>query len=188
MERRRIGNVAFVDTFLLLLLTTLALINPPVDPTIELRPKAILTITWDDYSRSDVDIHIIDPSGNHLNYTLKDVGGQMVLTRDDTGASFDSDGVLIAVNVEVVEFHALQDGEYIVYVRMFSKNPNHHSEDIDLGDTSVIVEMNTLSPFNRVFKGEVYLAENKQTISVFSFTVKDGVIVDVNDDVDTKLP
>ena len=178
MTRRRIGNVAFVDVFLLLLIVALALINPPIDPTIEVRPKALLTVEWDKDNKSDVDTHVILPTGEHMSFVRKDIDGRVVLTRDDLGSSFESDGTAIPINLETTEFFALEDGTYKIAVRMFS-----------LRDNIVEVEVNlhTITPYARKLDRTVMLTHQKQTIPIAEFKVKDGKIIEVNTDVNFRL-
>ena len=179
MTRRRIGNVAFVDVFLLLLIVALALINPPVDPTVEVRPKALLTVEWDEENASDVDTHVILPTGEHMSFVRKDIGGRVVLTRDDLGSSFESDGTSIPINLETTEFFALEDGTYKIAVRMFSFKSSKPVE--------VTINLHTITPYARKLDRTVHLVAQKHTIPIAEVKVKDGKIVEVDTDVNFRL-
>lgn len=176
--KRRISNVAFVDVFLLLLIVALALINPPIDPTIEVRPEAIVTVEWGDMDKSDVDTHLILPDGSHINYVYKDAGGRAALNRDDVGYSFDAGGEVIAQNFEVVDIFTLEDGEYRLAVRLFSQNDP---------EVNVRIRVETTSPYVRWVDTTVKLTQKKETPAIAIFTVKDGKIVKVDTDVDFRL-
>lgn len=179
---KRVARImVFVDMLLLITLVLLTMINPPVDPTIELRPQAMLTVEWDDKALSDVDTHIILPNSEHISYIYKDSGGRVVLTRDDTGASLDHKGNNIDINVEVTEFFVLEPGEYKVWVRLFSQR--------DDGPIEVTIRFQTLSPFERYVDKVVTLEYRTQTIAVVSIHVDDeGKITFVDNDVDYILP
>ena len=179
---KRVARVlVYVDVMLLLILTLITMINPPIDPTVELRPKVIITAEWDGELRSDVDVHIIDPSGLHMSYSNKDLAGRIVLHRDDTGVSRSLDGSVINLNLEVVDIFSLDPGSYKVAVRMYSKRDN--------GSVDVHMRMLSTESYD-VFVDSVYtFTMNRQTISVFAFNVTDkGRIVDINFNPTYKLP
>ena len=173
--------MVFVDMLLLITLVLLTMINPPIDPTVELRPQAMLIVEWEDKALSDVDTHIVLPNSEHISYIYKDAGGRVVLTRDDTGASIDHQGNNIDVNVEVTEFFALEPGEYKLWVRLFSQR--------DDGPIEVSIRFQTLTPFE-VYVDEVVMLEHRtQTIAVASIYVdNEGKITSVDNDVSYRLP
>ena len=182
--KRKIGNLFFVDTFLLLLITTLALINPPQqDGVITPKAEAMLTVEWSDKQRSDVDTWIVAPNGDKLWFASKD-HGHMILHRDDLGSFNDkyrkgANEIQINQNIEVADFVKLLDGQYIVSVHMYGYR--------DKEPVPVTVNLLFLEPFATVARAEHTFTANKQEIPFFSFTVKDGKIINVNYDIKAKL-
>ena len=179
---KRVARImVFVDMLLLITLVLLTMINPPIDPTVELRPQAMLIVEWDDKALSDVDTHVVLPNSEHVSYIYKDAGGRVVLTRDDTGASLDHRGNNIDINVEVTEFFVLEPGEYKVWVRLFSQRDEY--------PISVTIRFQTLSPFERWVDRMVVLEHRTQTIAIASIHVdNEGNITFVDTDVDYRLP
>ena len=182
--RRRIGYLPFVDVFLLLLIVVLALINPPQEDG-KITPKAegMLTVEWDDKQKSDIDTWILAPNGDKLSFTRKD-HGHMILHRDDLGISndsirFGSEDIVIEQNIEVVDFVKFLDGEYIVNI--------HDYRHRDNGPVSVTVKLIVLEPFGTYAVETKEFENTRQEKTFFSFTVKDGKIVDVNKDTRAKL-
>ena len=185
MKRKITKQVArvfvYVDVMMLLILTIITMIHPPVDPSIELRPVAVMTVEWDGMLKSDIDTHLILPNGSHLSYLHKDVGGRVVLHRDDLGRSKGLDGKVIPINLEVVDFFVLDPGRHKVAVKAYS-----YKDDKPI---KVEIKLYTTGTFTRYVDKTITLTASYQTISVVEFTVDDdGNIIDVNTSPTFQLP
>ena len=183
--RRRIGLMAFVDVFLLLLITTLALINPPQeDGKITPRSEAMLTMEWSDKQRSDIDIWVRAPDGTKVYFAKKD-GTHTILHRDDLGYANDTfrdrlgQQVEIAQNIEVVDLVKLIDGEYIVSAHSFSYRDK---EPVD-----VEIRLINIDPFYTAAKETHTFTTGNQEITYFTFIVKDSKILKVNTDTTVRI-
>lgn len=182
--KRKIGNLFFVDTFLLLLITVLALINPPMDDgVITPRSEAMLTVEWGDQLKSDIDTWILAPNGDKLSFINKD-HGHMILHRDDLGNINDkirkgSHELQIEQNIEVVDFVKLLNGEYIVSI--------HDYRNRDKEPVEVTVSLINIDPFATLAKEIHSFNQTNQEIAFFSFIVEDGKIVSVHTDIKARI-
>ena len=170
----------FVDVFLLLLITVLALINPPQeDGKITPRSEAMLTMEWDDKQKSDIDVWVLTPDGNKVYFVQKDAG-HTVLHRDDLGISNDKyinergETVYIEQNIEVLDFVTLIDGEYLV--------SGHDYRHRDNGEVEVEINLIVMDPFYTAARETRTFSATNQEIPFFSFVVKDGKIIQLNPD------
>ena len=182
--KRKIGNLFFVDTFLLLLITVLALINPPMEDG-KITPKAegMLTVEWSDKEKSDIDTWILAPNGDKLWFGAKD-HGHMILHRDDLGITndkirFGTNELQIEQNIEVVDFVKFLDGEYIVNIQDY----RHRDKE----PVSVEVKLIILEPFATIAYETTEFEFTGQEKTLFSFTVEEGVVVKVNTNARAKL-
>lgn len=171
--------IPFIDVFLILLIVALALVNPPnEDGKITPRAEAMLTAEWDADIDNDVDIWVMAPNGDIISFRKRD-GTHMILRRDDRGISSDIYGSynedLIDQNIENVDFMKLLDGTYIVNVDMYSFRDREPTE-VHL----ILFEMN---PFKKTVDTTTTLTAMGQELTSFEFTVKDGVIVSTDTDI-----
>jgi hypothetical protein len=129
--RRRESGLAFTDLlfnallgFVVMFTLAFLMINPiarsgAIDPKAEI----LITLTWPDGWRHDVDLYVEDPAG-HLVWFRSREAGLMHLDRDDLGQRSDVievDGVRIAnpLNQEVVSLRGILPGEYVVNVHLY---------------------------------------------------------------------
>ena len=157
-------------------LVLLKLIQPPVDPTVELLPEAMITIDWDGFS--DVDTHLLY-KGLHLSYVDKDIG-IATLARDDVGITRRADGKLPRRH-EITEIHELRDGTYKFAVRMYRL-----SKDAT-GPVDVNIRFETTRPYVDYYNSSITLTYHKQTIAVFTIEVEDGKIMSIGKNPEFKL-
>lgn len=190
--RRYTSNLAFVDLlfnmligFLCLFIIALMYMNPiaksgTIDPPIEV----MIEMTWDDESENDIDMYMLLPNKKLVYYGNRDVA-PAILKRDDLGKTNDrfvlnGDIIEIRQNYEVITLTKLVDGDYFVNAHFFSKsNDGKEEEEVKIKITNVksfsilAVRTRELS-----FRGEK---------SYFTFTVKDGEITEIDDDIDILL-
>ena len=108
--------VMFVLAFLL--------INP-VAKSGAIAPKAefLITLTWPDGRREDVNLYVEDPAGNLVRFRRREAG-LMHLDRDDLGRSndvieVDGQRVFNPLNQEVVSVRGILPGEYVVNLHLY---------------------------------------------------------------------
>lgn len=110
--------------FTLLFMIAVTSLNPPAKQgNIEAKAELIVTTTWADGGRDDIDTWVEAPDGEKVWYRNPDAG-LMHLDRDDRGAENDTlmvDGreVTNPLNQEVVTVRGLLPGDYTVNVHRY---------------------------------------------------------------------
>lgn len=186
--RKYSSNLAFVDLlfnllvgFTSLFVIAFLLINPiakngVVDPPIVM----MVEMEWDDNSREDLDLYVKGPDGNKVFYSNK-TNGYITLKRDDLGMRNDSfyvNGVLTEVrrNYEVITLTVLPDGDYVINAHYFSNGDDELAK----------VRITGIQPFQVYYEGGISLSTH-QEVTVLTFKVKDGKIIDMRTDVKVRL-
>lgn len=190
-RRRSRGSQAdpFIDLlfntllgFSFLFLISLVYINPKANPgKIDRQAEYIISASWPDNLRDDIDLWVRSPSGDTVSYLQKEAGW-LNLDRDDRGELNDKitvDGreVLYPVNEEIVTIRNRQSGEYIVnlyYYKAESKQP-----------MPIKIKVERINPrLETVFADTVNLNGEDDEQTVLRFTIRDdGSVHDIN-----KLP
>ncbi len=188
--RKYSSNLAFVDLlfnllvgFTSLFVIAFLLINP-ISKTGEVDPpvKMIIEMTWDNNSDADIDLHLRGPDLSWVYFGAKD-NGYASLERDDLGWNSDTfvvngEEVIVKRNYEVISVVLLPEGEYVINVHYFSREPVPEE---------VTVTVTTIGPYKVVYEGTVTLRARQQE-TVVSFVVNEkGKIVDVNTEVQIPL-
>lgn len=166
--------------FTLLFMIAITAINPPAKKQGDIPAKAelIVTTTWADGLKDDVDTWVEAPDGEVVWYRNPD-GGLMHLDRDDRGAENDTllvDGTAVVnpLNQEVVTVRGLVPGDYVV---------NLHRYHAD-GGSVLPVQVNVVKVNPRlevVFYGTVELATKGTERTAVRFTVaRDGSVSGIN--------
>lgn len=166
--------------FTLLFMIAITAINPPSKKQGDIPAKAelIVTTTWADGLKDDVDTWVEAPDGEVVWYRNPD-GGLMHLDRDDRGAENDTllvDGtpVVNPLNQEVITVRGLLPGDYVV---------NLHRYQAD-GDSVLPVQVNVVKVNPRlevVFYGTVDLPTKGTERTAVRFTVnRDGSVSGIN--------
>ena len=153
MRPRRIyyNNTSFLDLlfntlvgFVLLFIIAFLLINPSIKKAdIKTKAEFVITVTWNDNSRDDVDTWLQDPAGNMVHFRQKDIG-LAHLDRDDLGKINDmitlDDGSRVEYphNQELTTIRAFLSGEWVLNIHMYSKR--------DATPTLVEVRIDKLNP------------------------------------------
>ena len=153
MKPRRIyyNNTSFLDLlfntlvgFVLLFIISFLLINPSIKKAdIKTKAEFVISVTWSDNSRDDVDTWLQDPAGNVIHFRQRDAG-MAHLDRDDLGKANDTitlkDGRSIeyAHNQELTTIRGFITGEWVLNIHMYKKR--------DSDPTPVEVRIDKLNP------------------------------------------
>lgn len=164
------------------------LIAPILDAADIKKPKAeyLITMTWPDNNKDDVDIWIEDPVGNVLYYQNKE-SGIMHLDRDDLGWKKDiivlRDGTIIRYihNQEIVTIRGFIPGEWVVNVHMFKKWDIDTDIDQNVGDpTEVEVKITKLNPKAEIVFIKRIILDTKwqeETVARFTMTANGNILL-----------
>ena len=186
MQKSYKDNTAMSDLLLNMLLgiffmfaISFMLIAPILDAADIKKPKAeyLITMTWPDNNKDDVDIWVEDPLGEVIFWNFKEAG-VMHLDRDDLGHVKDviilSDGreIVNIHNQEIVAIRGFISGEWIINVHMFTKFDLKESLSIRGKPTKVEIKINKLNPRAKIiFMKEVVLDQRKEEKTVTRFTM-----------------
>ncbi len=166
--------------FTLLFMIAITAINPPAKKQGDIPAKAemIVTTTWADGLKDDVDTWVEAPDGEVVWYRNPD-GGLMHLDRDDRGAENDTllvngSPVINPLNQEVITVRGLVPGDYIVNVHRY------HAGDANVLPVEVnVVKVNPV--LKVVYYGTVELPAQGNERTAVRFTVeRDGSVSGIN--------
>ena len=190
MRPRRIyyNNTSFLDLlfntlvgFVFLFIIAFMLINPSIKKAdIKTKAEFVITVTWDDKSRDDVDTWLQDPTGNVLHFRQKDVG-LAHLDRDDLGKMNDTlrleDGreIVYPHNQELTTIRGFLTGEWVLNVHMYNKR--------DANPTLVEVRIDKLNPrVETIFYKEIVMKSRWEEVTVTRFVMTNqGDVIDWDD-------
>jgi hypothetical protein len=186
MRPRRIyyNNTSFLDLlfntlvgFVFLFIISFLLINPSIKKAdIKTKAEFVITVTWNDNSRDDVDTWLQDPVGNVLHFRQKDIG-MAHLDRDDLGEVNDvitlDDGSRISYphNQELTTIRGFLPGEWVLNVHMYSKR--------ELNPALVEVRIDKLNPtVQTLFYKKVEMKHQWEEVTVTRFVMSNqGAII-----------
>lgn len=159
---------------------TLFLVNPPTKNDGDIKPRAdfLITMEWDDDSRSDVDLWLKGPNGELISFSNKSQNG-MFLDRDDLGLDSDAitlkDGTVkvVRVNQETITIRGFQPGEYVF-------NAHYYRGD---KPEKLKVTVIKLDPYKIVYtNSEIMIETMGQEKTLISFTIQnDGSVRNVSE-------
>ena len=190
MRPRRIyyNNTSFLDLlfntlvgFVLLFIISFLLINPSLKKAdIKTKAEFMITVTWSDNSRDDVDTWLQDPAGNVVHFRQRDIG-MAHLDRDDLGAVNDTiklkDGRTIkyAHNQELTTIRGFITGEWVLNVHMYKKR--------DPFPTPVEVRIDKLNPkVQTILYKKIVMNQTWEEVTVARFVMtSQGDIIDWDD-------
>jgi hypothetical protein len=167
--------------FVFLFIISFLLINPSIKKAdIKTKAEFVITVTWNDSSRDDVDTWLQDPVGNVLHFKQKDVG-LAHLDRDDLGQINDTiildDGRRIKYlhNQELTTIRGFLTGEWVLNVHMYNK--------LDENPTLVEVRIDKLNPkVETIFYKEIVMRSRWEEITVTRFVMtNDGDVISWDD-------
>jgi hypothetical protein len=156
--------------FVFLFIVSFLLINPSIKKAdIKTKAEFVITVTWSDNSRDDVDTWLQDPVGNILHFRQKDLG-LAHLDRDDLGKANDviilDDGSRVEYphNQELTTIRGFLSGEWVLNLHMYSKR--------DLNPTLVEVRIDKLNPqVQTVFYKKIEMKRRWEEITVTRFVM-----------------
>jgi hypothetical protein len=190
MRPRRIyyNNTSFLDLlfntlvgFVLLFIISFLLINPSLKKAdIKTKAEFMITVTWSDNSRDDVDTWLQDPAGNVVHFRQRDIG-MAHLDRDDLGAVNDTirlkDGRTIKYthNQELTTIRGFITGEWVLNVHMYKKR--------DPSPTPVEVRIDKLNPkVQTILYKKIVMNQTWEEITIARFVMtSQGDIIDWDD-------
>jgi hypothetical protein len=155
----------------MLFIIAFLLVNPITQKKADIKTKAeyVITVTWPDNNRNDVDTWLQDPRDKVMFYRNKDIG-MAHLDRDDLGDLNDiihlSDGrqVVYPHNQELTTIRGIIPGEWILNLHLY----NVRGES----NTPVEVKIDKLNPVvETVFFKTITLETKGQEKTVTRFTM-----------------
>lgn len=186
MRRRNASGLGFTDLlfnallgFVVMFVLAFLLINPiaktgAIDPKVEF----LITLTWPEGRKEDVDLYVEDPTGNVVWFREREAG-LMHLDRDDLGQRNDYievSGRRIAnpLNQEMVSIRGIVPGEHVVNAHLYRAENDQ--------PVPVTVKVEKLNPkVEVVFYGTVTLIERGDERTALRFSIGvDGRVHDVN--------
>ena len=165
-------NLLVGFTFLFML--AFILINPVAKKEAH-DPKAeyLVIMSWDDNSKSDIDLWIKDDKDNIVGFRSKDLA-LLTLDRDDLGDRNDmyttkENYELIPVNREVISIRSKTPRRYVVTTHFYN-----NLGDPDATPQNIKIELLQVNPYRILKIVEVVLVEPSQEKHVFDFQVLNG--------------
>lgn len=191
MIKKRDNNTPALDMmfmvalgFLLIIFLMVPFLNPitkqgAVDPPV----KLVVSMEWNEENDTDVDLYLMGPDGIKIYYANKN-NGHINLKRDDRGIStegFTIDGVFhpLLLNYESATITQLMDGWYVINVHLFN-TPDKGAPE------SATIKVLDVEKAQFIFEDTVEVSY-KQEVTVLSFKVVDGEIVEMDQDVQHKM-
>ncbi len=187
MRRSSQIGVGFTDLlfnallgFVVMFVLAFLLINPIAKTgAVDTKAEFLITLSWPDGRREDVDMYVEDPAGNLVWFRTREAG-LMHLDRDDLGRSNDvirvaGREIVNPLNQEVVSIRGIQPGEYVVNLHLYRAGPVPQP-------VPATVKVEKLNPkVEIVFYGEVVLTRPAEERTAVRFSLRgDGSVRDVN--------
>lgn len=173
------STLAFVDLlfnillgFVFLFIVAFMLINPVAKRAdIEQPAQYMITMTWPDEDRNDIDLWVKDPVGNTIFFMQREQG-LLSLDRDDLGTVNDvvvvnGERIEVQLNREVVTVRGIVPGRYLVSAHYYSYREESQ------GSVPVTVEVVRVRPYEIVYKQTIEITDEGQVADFYQFTVYD---------------
>lgn len=186
MRHRAYRTDPFIDLlfnallgFTMLFFIAIVFMNPEaMKGRVNLKAEYIISVTWPEDRRDDLDIWVEDPYGDVVSYLRKDAGW-LHLDRDDQGDVNDTievDGreVVYPINQEIVTIRGVIEGEYVVNLYYYEKR--------DAAPVEAVVRIDRVNPtLTTVFAERVTLTRRDEERTVVRFTpTRDGGVTNIN--------
>ena len=152
------NTIRFVDLlfnillgFVFLFIIAFILINPVAKRAyIEMPAQYMIVMTWPGESENDMDLWVMDPNGNRVGFTQREMGF-LNLDRDDLGTTTDlamieGKPTVIKLNREVVTLRGIVPGDYYVTAHLYTKREKE--------PTPVKIEVVQINPYRIVYTQE----------------------------------
>jgi hypothetical protein len=194
LRRNYNNNTSFLDLlfntlvgFVLLFIVSFLLIAPTSKMDLKTKAEFVITVTWDDASKDDVDTWLEDPIGNVLYFNNKETG-LMHLDRDDLGSKNDTiilpNGEILElkVNQEIVTIRGYIPGEWTLNIHMYNKRNAAGKAEIAGTPVTVLVKVDKLNPkVTPIVHKTIILIKKWEQVTVARFVMAaDGTITDLN--------
>lgn len=180
------STLAFVDLlfnillgFVFLFIVAFMLINPVAKRAdIEQPAQYMITMTWPEQHKGDVDLWVKDPAGNTVFFMYREQG-LLSLDRDDLGTINDfvtvnGERIEVELNREVVTVRGIVPGRYLVSAHYYS-----YREESP-GAVPVTVEVVRVRPYQIVYKQTLELVGQGAVADFYQFSVySDGTFGEV---------
>lgn len=197
MKRDRFKtSIAFIDLLFnitvglaMLFIIAFLMINPITKKgDIIYNAEFVITMSWPEESRDDIDLYVMDPEKNIVYFRQKDKG-LINLDRDDLGKSND---IVITqngtfenkLNEEHVTIRGIVPGEYIVNTHWFSKaklGDDVGEKYVPSEKVEVTVKVEKLNPYRLVYTGREILSKPGEEKTFLRFYVdNNGNVVKIS--------
>ena len=183
--------MAMIAVYAFLFLLAFALINPAqAKAGVEMKAEYLLMMEWPEASRDDIDLHLLLPGQQVVNFRAREVE-HALLDHDDLGTNGvyrDASGQLvrIAEHKEMITLRAIVPGTYVANVQVYRTN----DRETDVADArlpfSAKVRLVRLNPrVEELTVAEVPLTHVGEQKTAFQFIIdpEGNVVVDRDADV-----
>jgi hypothetical protein len=186
MRRHSDIGVGFTDLlfnallgFVVMFVLAYLMINPIARTgAVDAKAEFLITLTWPDGRKDDVDLYVEDPAGNLVWFREREAG-LMHLDRDDLGLRNDlieigGQQVINPLNQEVVSIRGIVPGEHVVNLHLYRAE--------GAMPVRAQVKVEKLNPrVEVVFYGDVVLRRQGDESTAVRFSVRpDGGFAEVN--------
>jgi hypothetical protein len=186
MRRSSDIGVGFTDLlfnallgFVVMFVLAYLMINPIARTgAVDAKAEFLITLTWPDGRKDDVDLYVEDPAGNLVWFREREAG-LMHLDRDDLGLRNDlieigGQQVINPLNQEVVSIRGIVPGEHVVNLHLYRAE--------GAMPVRAQVKVEKLNPrVEVVFYGDVVLRRQGDESTAVRFSVRaDGGFAEVN--------
>jgi hypothetical protein len=186
MRRHSDIGVGFTDLlfnallgFVVMFVLAYLMINPIARTgAVDAKAEFLITLTWPDGRKDDVDLYVEDPAGNLVWFREREAG-LMHLDRDDLGLRNDlieigGQQVINPLNQEVVSIRGIVPGEHVVNLHLYRAE--------GAMPVRAQVKVEKLNPrVEVVFYGDVVLRRQGDERTAVRFSVRpDGGFAEVN--------
>lgn len=152
----------------------------------------LITMTWNDESPNDVDLHLLYDGEDWVNYKVEDREKKHIfLERDDRGYTNDfyenesGEKVPLKLNREVITLRTKTDGHYALSAHMYQVFDNYGGDSFL--PENVVIEVLQLNPYRIIAVVEKTLATRRMEMPMLTFDIEGGEVVNVDLNSDEKI-
>lgn len=165
--------------FVFLFLVALLYLNPEAEKAnIEKKAEYIISATWPELLKDDIDLWVMGPDEQIVSYLKRDAGW-LHLDRDDRGVVNDTivingEETVNPINQEIVTIRKKQYGEYIVNLFFYESDAKTNSISGPKAETPIPIDVriDRVNPkFERIFDESVIMKGVDHERTVVRFTV-----------------
>ena len=194
------NNIAFLDilfnllmVFVFFFVVQLSKTDAKNDNVIESAATHSITMSWNENSHDDIDLHVDDPFDNLCFYRSTQVG-LMHLERDDTGIANDiiegpnGQKFTFIGNKEMIFLRGTIDGDYHISAHLWAKRDVTTEYDLRTGANAhtksriipVTITVEQLTPYKMLYSETKNIVKNKEELPFCTMTFKDGKVIKVD--------